>query len=81
VLRRKFRNGTGATRMERSLERDFRGVVRGWCKGLGLMAFGILSLPVAACGGRSAIVRSLMQAARGAGRIAAEFGILYEEYR
>jgi succinoglycan biosynthesis protein ExoM len=81
VLLRKFRNGTGATRMERNLNRDFRGVVRGWCKGLGLVSFGILSLPVAACGGRSAIVRSLMQAARGAGRIAAEFGILYEEYR
>jgi hypothetical protein len=26
-------------------------------------------------------VRSLIPAARGAGRIAAEFGILYEEYR
>jgi succinoglycan biosynthesis protein ExoM len=81
VLRRKFRNGTGATRIERKLERNFRGLVRGWCKGLGLMIFGILSLPVAVCRGRSAVVRSLIQAARGAGRIAAEFGILYEEYR
>jgi succinoglycan biosynthesis protein ExoM len=81
LLRRKFRNGTGATRIERGLERDFRGIARGWCKGLGLMAFGILSLPVAVCGGRGAIVRSLTRAARGAGRIAAEFGILYEEYR
>ena len=74
VLRRRFRNGTVATRIERGFERDFRGIVRGWCKGLGLMLFGILSLPIAACGGRSAIVRSLIRAARGAGRIAAEFG-------
>jgi succinoglycan biosynthesis protein ExoM len=81
VLRRKFRTGTGATRFERRLGRDFRGAVRGWCKGLGLLAFGVLSLPVAVCGGRGAIVRSLIRAARGAGRIAAEFGILYEEYR
>ena len=81
VLRRKFRNGTGVTRMERGLKRDFRGAVRGWCKGFGLIAVGILSLPIAACRGRGAMVRSLIQAARGAGRIAAEFGILYEEYR
>ena len=81
VLGRKFRTGTGATRIERGLQRDFLGVVRGWCKGLGLMAFGILSLPVAACRGRGAMMGSLTRAARGAGRIAAEFGIGYEEYR
>jgi hypothetical protein len=81
VLRRKFRTGAGATQFERRLGRDFRGAARGWCKGLGLLAFGVLSLPLAACGGRGAVVRSLIRASRGAGRIAAEFGILYEEYR
>jgi hypothetical protein len=40
-----------------------------------------LFLPIAAFGGRPGIMRSLILAARGSGRIAAEFGILYEEYR
>jgi hypothetical protein len=40
-----------------------------------------LFLPIAALGGRPAIMRSLILAARGSGRIAAEFGVLYEEYR
>jgi glycosyltransferase involved in cell wall biosynthesis len=81
LLRRKFRNGTGATRLERKIAAGIGGAVRRWCKGLGLLGFAILSLPVAACGGRRAIMGSLIRAARGAGRIAAEFGILYEEYR
>lgn len=81
VLHRKFRIGTGATRIERRLGRNAAGILRGWCKGLGLVGVGILSLPVAVCVGRRAIINSLIRAARGAGRIAAEFGILYEEYR
>jgi len=81
VLRRKFRIGTGATRIERRLGRNAAGMLRGWCKGFGLVGIGILSLPVAACGGRPALIHSLMRTARGAGRIAAEFGFLYEEYR
>ncbi len=81
VLKRKFRIGTGATRIERRLGRDAAGALRSWCKGFGLLGIGILSLPVAACAGRPAIVHSLSRTARGAGRIAAEFGILYEEYR
>ncbi|HTV37435.1 MAG TPA: glycosyltransferase family 2 protein [Xanthobacteraceae bacterium] len=81
VLRRKFRIGTGATRIERRLGRTAAGMLRGWCKGFGLLGIGILSLPIAACAGRPAIMHSLMRTARGAGRIAAEFGILYEEYR
>jgi glycosyltransferase involved in cell wall biosynthesis len=81
LLHRRFRIGTGATRIERRLKRNFGGAVRGWCKGLGLIGLGILSLPLAVCGGRGAIIRSLLRTARGAGRIAAEFGVLYEEYR
>ncbi len=81
VLKRKFRIGTGATRIERRLGRNAAGALRGWCKGFGLVGIGILSLPIAACAGRPAIMHSLIRTARGAGRIAAEFGIIYEEYR
>jgi succinoglycan biosynthesis protein ExoM len=81
VLRRRFRKGTGATRLERKLVGTLSGAVRRWCKALGLIGCGALSLPIMALGGRPAMMRSLVLAARGAGRIAAEFGIFYEEYR
>jgi len=81
LLRRMFRKGTGATRVERKFARSIGGAVRRWCKGLGLIGSAALSLPIAAFCGRRAIMRSLILAARGTGRIAAEFGILYEEYR
>jgi succinoglycan biosynthesis protein ExoM len=81
VLRRKFRTGTEATRIDRKLSGSTDGVARRWCKGLGLLLSGALSLPIAALGGRGAIMRSLILTARGAGRIAGEFGIIYEEYR
>jgi hypothetical protein len=81
VLRRKFRNGTEATRLERKFLGTAAALLRGWCIGLGLLGAGILSLPLAALRGRRALVASLMQAARGAGRIAAEFDLHYEQYR
>jgi glycosyltransferase involved in cell wall biosynthesis len=81
VLARRFRKGTGATRVERSFAGNISGAVRRWCKALGLIGSAALSLPIMAFGGRSGIMHSLTLAARGAGRIAAEFGILYEEYR
>lgn len=82
LLRRMFRKGTGATRVERKFAGTFVGALRRWCKGLGLIVSGTLSLPIAGLlGGRRAMMRSLVLAARGSGRIAAEFGILYEEYR
>ncbi len=81
LLRRMFRKGTGATRVERKFAGNVGGAVRRWCKGLGLIGSAALTLPIAAFCGRRAIMRSLILAARGTGRIAAEFGILYEEYR
>lgn len=81
VLRRMFRKGTGATRVERKFAGNLGGAMRRWCKGVGLIASGTVSLPITALGGRAAVMRSLVMAARGTGRIAAEFGILYEEYR
>jgi hypothetical protein len=56
-------------------------MIRRCTKGVGLFAYGIASLPLAVFRGRCAAVGSLIEAARGAGRIAAEFNILYEEYR
>ena len=81
VLRRKFRNGTEATRLERKFLGSLPCALRRWCIGLGLLGLGIASLPLAALRGRRAIVASLMRAARGAGRIAAEFDLHYEQYR
>src|SRR5579862_2837566 len=81
LLRRKFRNGTEATRLERKFVGNVTGAMRRWYTGLGLLGVGILSLPLAAFGGRRAMMNSLMRAARGAGRIAGEFDLLYEQYR
>jgi glycosyltransferase involved in cell wall biosynthesis len=81
LLRRMFRKGTGATNVERKFAGSTVGAARRWIKGLALIGSGTLFLPVAAFCGRAAIMRSLILAARGSGRIAAEFGIIYEEYR
>ena len=81
LLRRKFRNGTEATRLERKFLNSMTGAMRRWYTGLGLLGIGILSLPVAALRGRRAIMDSLLRAARGAGRIAGEFDLHYEQYR
>lgn len=81
LLRRRFRTGTEATRIDRKLAGGIDGRLRRWCKALGLIGTGTLSLPFTVLGGRRGVVRSLMWTARGAGRIAAEFGMSYEEYR
>ena len=65
VLRRKFRNGTEATRLERKFLGTLAGTLRRWCIGLGLIGLGIASLPLAALRGRRAIMASLIRAARG----------------
>lgn len=81
LLRRRFRVGTGATRFEREFSGTIAGAAKRWIKGLGLIGLGVLSLPLAVFCGRREIMRSLIRTAQGAGRIAAEFGIVYEEYR
>ena len=70
--------GDGAFRPGRFLGRR---ALRRWCIGLGLLGLGVASLPLAALRGRRAIMSSLSRAARGAGRIAAEFDLHYEQYR
>ncbi len=81
LLRRNFRKGTEGTRIDRAFNTDLRSWVRRWSRGAALLAFGIASLPIMIFRGRCGVVGSLNRAARGAGRIAAEFNILYEEYR
>jgi succinoglycan biosynthesis protein ExoM len=81
LLLRGFRSGTDRTRIDRSFAQGIGDMTRRWVKGAGLFAFGIGLLPLAALRGRCAVVSSLVVAARGVGRIAAEFNLLYEEYR
>jgi succinoglycan biosynthesis protein ExoM len=81
LVKRGFRNGTDRTRIDRNVKRGFGEMSRRWFKGAGLLAVGIASLPLAVFRGRGAAVGSLIVAARGVGRIAAEFNLLYEEYR
>jgi glycosyltransferase involved in cell wall biosynthesis len=81
LLRRNFRKGSEVTRIERSLNGSAGSFARRWLRASALLGFALLSLPFAALRGRIAIVSSLNRAARGAGRIAAEFNVVYEEYR
>jgi succinoglycan biosynthesis protein ExoM len=81
LIRRNFRKGTEITRIDRSFNAGPWSPARRWGRGVALLSLGILALPFAALRGRGAVVGSLNRAARGAGRIAAEFDIVYEEYR
>jgi succinoglycan biosynthesis protein ExoM len=80
LLRRGFRVGTNLTRVDRKYAIARYSVPR-WIKGIGLLVFGILSLPISVALGPTRLVKSLYTAARGAGRLAAEFEWFYEEYR
>ena len=60
-----FRKGTGATRVERKFAGNVGGALRRWCKGIGLIVSGAVSLPITVFGGRGAMMRSLLLAARG----------------
>ena len=81
LIRRNFRKGTEITRIDRSFNGGLWSLARRWGRGVALLSLGVLALPFAALRGRGAVVGSLNRAARGAGRIAAEFDIAYEEYR
>jgi glycosyltransferase involved in cell wall biosynthesis len=81
LLRRNFRKGSEIVRIDRSFNRSLRSLARRWLRACALLGFAVLSLPFAALRGRTAVVGSLNRAARGAGRIAAEFNVVYEEYR
>jgi hypothetical protein len=79
LLLRGFRSGTDRTRIDRNFAQGSGDIAWRSAKGAGLFACGIALLPLAALRGRCAVVGSLVVAARGVGRIAAEFNLLYEE--
>lgn len=81
LLLRAFRIGTDNTRVDRAIADSRIDAAVRWIKGCGLVAKGLAVLPFAAFRGRPAMVAGLKVAARGAGRLAAEFNIRYEEYR
>jgi glycosyltransferase involved in cell wall biosynthesis len=81
LLRRNFRKGGEIARIDRSFNRGMHGLARRWLRACALLSFAVLSLPFAILRGRTAVVSGLNRAARGAGRIAAEFNVVYEEYR
>jgi succinoglycan biosynthesis protein ExoM len=81
LLLRGFRAGTDRTRIDRNFANDARDAARRWMKGTGLIVWGMALLPLALLRGRGAAVYGLIVASRGVGRLAAEFGLLYEEYR
>jgi glycosyltransferase involved in cell wall biosynthesis len=81
LLLRGFRAGTDRTRIDRKFANGPRDAVKRWIKGAGLMAWGMALVPTALLRGRGAAVHGLIVAAQGVGRLAAEFGLLYEEYR
>jgi glycosyltransferase involved in cell wall biosynthesis len=81
LLRRNFRKGSERARIDRESSSLMRRPTLRWGRGLALVALGTLALPFAALRGRTAIVTSANRVARGAGRIAAEFNLFYDEYR
>jgi hypothetical protein len=70
-----------SSRRYRNFAQGIGDIAGRWVKGAALFAGGIALLPLAVLRGRSAVVGRLMVAARGVGHIAAEFNLLYEEYR
>jgi glycosyltransferase involved in cell wall biosynthesis len=81
LLRRNFRKGSERARIDRESSTLMRKPALRWGRGLALMALGVFALPFAAFRGRTAIVTDVSRIARGAGRIAAEFNLFYDEYR
>jgi hypothetical protein len=80
LLRRAFRVGTDLTRVDRKYCPGLQHAIIRWAKGLGLLLYGLSSLPLSGLRGRCFVAKSLYTAARGSGRLAAEFNWLYREY-
>jgi glycosyltransferase involved in cell wall biosynthesis len=81
LLLRYFRKGTEASRIDRLYSPGASGALRRLGTGMALAACGLLAAPLASCFGRVSMLAKLLVAARGFGRVAAEFGLTYEEYR
>jgi glycosyltransferase involved in cell wall biosynthesis len=80
LLLRYFRKGTEATRIDRRYSPGRASAMRRCGVGVGLVCCGLLAVPFVAFRGRASILAKLLVAARGVGRLAAEFDIAYEEY-
>jgi len=71
----------GLTRIDRRYSPGRASAIRRWGTGIGLIAYGLLAVPIVAWRGRISIMAKLLDAASGVGRLAAEFDIACEEYR
>jgi succinoglycan biosynthesis protein ExoM len=81
LLLRHFRKGSEATRIDRLYAPGHGAAPRRWVSGAGLVGYGLATAVLTAWRGRASTMGKLLLAARGMGRLAAEFDILYEEYR
>jgi glycosyltransferase involved in cell wall biosynthesis len=81
LLLRYFRKGSEAARIDRLYSSGRGAALRRWVAGPGLIGYGLSTAILTAWRGRASIMGKLLHVARGMGRIAAEFDILYEEYR
>jgi hypothetical protein len=80
LLRRNFRKGSERVRIDRLARAPLGKLILRWCRGPALIGAGLSALPFAALFGPGAIARHLSRIARGAGRIAGEFGVVTNEY-
>jgi glycosyltransferase involved in cell wall biosynthesis len=81
LLLRYFRKGSEAGRLDRLYPSGHGAALRRWVSGAGLVGYGAAAAVLTAWRGRAAIMGKLLLVARGMGRLAAEFDILYEGYR
>jgi succinoglycan biosynthesis protein ExoM len=80
LLRRAFRIGNDLTRVDRKYSPGLQNAFIRWGKGAGLVLFGLSSLPLSSLRGRHSVAECLHIAARGSGRLAAEFNWFYRGY-
>ena len=81
LLLRYFRKGNEAARIDSLYSPGRMAALRRWGAGAGLIGYGLPAAVLTAWRGRASIMEKLLLVARGMGRLAAEFDILYEEYR
>ena len=81
VLRRYFRMGTTVTAVDRLKDPSLPTAARRVAKGCALILIGLLKMIVALATGRVMLMKGLSDIARGAGSIAAIFGVRFSEYQ
>jgi succinoglycan biosynthesis protein ExoM len=81
LSKRSFRAGTDLGRVARKYRSGFAASAVRIAKGPILVTVSLVRIPLSALLGRERAVRRLMDLSRGAGRIASEFNMRYDEYR